>query len=184
MQLAVSVDEQCKVPCRVPALTAAQAVAFRRHIRHGFNFTLCAVLRSSTFRSSAVCAARSTLLASVPCSVILNKQTLKHGAVTRPGTWTNTLWRSVPCCQSTAVISTTMTVCSPSVACWCGLHAAFDTLVSLPSASRRLGKLNLWAGLLKHARETGRKLSLFTFTLPSARRHTGLRRATQSRATQ
>jgi len=27
-------------------------------------------------------------------------------------------------------------------------------------ATRRLGKLNLWAGLLKHARETGVKLSL------------------------
>ena len=46
MQLAVNVDEQCKVPCRIPGLTATQTEAFRYHIQYGFNITLCAGPRS------------------------------------------------------------------------------------------------------------------------------------------
>jgi len=42
VQLAVSADEHCKVPCRIPALTGVQAEAFRQHIQHGFNITMCA----------------------------------------------------------------------------------------------------------------------------------------------
>ena len=47
LQPGVSVDEHCNVPCRIPALTAAQARVFRKDINHGTwahgrnNLTMC-----------------------------------------------------------------------------------------------------------------------------------------------
>ena len=58
MQVGVSPDDHCKVPFRIPALTAAQAEAFTRDIEHGYNVTMCAlapVVVPICWRAPALC---------------------------------------------------------------------------------------------------------------------------------